>query len=590
MTKKNDTYKHVQPFIKKNYAWYVFGIILLIVVDALQLITPLIIGQFTDDLNTGALTQEKIFTYILYLMAIAIAVAVGRFGWRMTIIATSKRMAFDLRNRVFGHLENMSQQYFHNHTTGDLMAHVTNDISTIRMATGQGTIMIVDSLFMATMTIVLMSTRISPKLTLVALLPLPLITIMVFFISKTMRLRFKQVQEAFSDLTEKAQESFSGIRIIKSFVQEDKELKDFNTVNQQNFDRNMSLVTLQGVAFRLVALVSMFSVIIAILYGGRMVIDNAITIGELVSFLSFIGMLTWPMMAFGFVYNLLQRGLVSLNRINDILNTPADVMDDSAKLNAVASPSNINPSITFKDLTFRYPDTDIYVLKNINFSIKAGQTLGIVGKTGAGKTTIANLMLRLYNVPDDSVFIGDQDVNAIPIRSVRDIVAYVPQDNYLFSKSVSDNIGFTGKDTPQALIEKTAEVASVHEEILNFSEGYNTEIGERGVTMSGGQKQRTSIARALTKQPGILVLDDSLSAVDTKTEEHILDHLKTTYKEQTTVIIAHRIATLKHADHIIVLDDTVISESGTHETLIKNNGLYADLFEKQLLEDKLSER
>lgn len=590
MIKNNDTYKHVRQFIKKNMAWYLFGIILLIVVDALQLITPLIIGQFTDDLNTGTLTRENIFTYILYLMVIATAVAVGRFGWRMTIIATSKKMAFDLRNQVFAHLEKMSQQYFHNHTTGDLMAHVTNDIATVRMAFGQGTIMLVDSLFMATMTIALMSTRISPKLTLVALLPLPLITIMVFFISKTMRLRFKEVQEAFSDITEKTHESFSGIRIIKSFVQEKKELKDFNVINQENFDKNMSLVTLQGVAFRLVALVSMFSVIIAILYGGQMVIDNVITIGELVAFLSFIGMLTWPMMAFGFVYNLLQRGLVSLNRVNDILNTPADVMDDSLKLHSTDEVTKITPSITFKALTFRYPNTDVDVLKNVSFSIQAGQTLGIVGKTGAGKTTIANLMLRLYNVPDDSIFIGEKDVNKLPIRSVRDIVAYVPQDNYLFSKSVYENIGFSGKDTSKALIEQTAEVASVHEEILNFPDGYGTEIGERGVTMSGGQKQRTSIARALTKQPGILVLDDSLSAVDTKTEEHILDHLKTTYKKQTTVIIAHRIATLKHADHIIVLDDAVISESGTHQELIKNEGLYADLFEKQLLEEKLSGR
>lgn len=248
MTKNKDTYKHIQPFIKKNIGWYLFGVILLIVVDALQLVTPLIIGQFTDDLNTGTLTQEKILTYILYLMAIATAVALGRFGWRMTIIATSKKMAFDLRNKVFIHLENMSQQYFHTHTTGDLMAHATNDIATIRMAFGQGTIMIVDSLFMATMTITLMSIRLSPKLTLVALMPLPLITIMVFFISKTMRLRFKQVQEAFSNLTERAQESFSGIRIIKSFVQEEKELNDFNTVNQENFDKNMSLVTLQGIA------------------------------------------------------------------------------------------------------------------------------------------------------------------------------------------------------------------------------------------------------------------------------------------------------------------------------------------------------
>jgi len=589
MIKNNDPYKHVRPFVKDNIGRYLFGVLLLIVVDGLQLITPLIIGQFTDNLNNGTLTSDKIIQYIVYLMVIATTVAVGRFGWRMTIIATSKRMAYDLRNKVFRHLEKMSQQYFHNHTTGDLMAHATNDISTIRMAFGQGTIMIVDSLFMATMTIALMSIKISPKLTLVALIPLPLISIMVFFISKTIRLRFKHVQEAFSNLTEKAQESFSGIRIIKSFVQEEKELKEFNVVNQENFDKNMSLVTLQGVAFRLVALVSMFSVIIAIYYGGQMVISGELSIGDLVAFLSYIGMLTWPMMAFGFVYNLLQRGLVSLNRVNDILNTPADITDDESQIVSEES-SDLIPSIAFKNLTFSYPGTELDILNNVSFSIKAGQTLGIVGKTGSGKTTIANLMLRLYNVPDDTVFIGGQDVNTMSIETVRDVIGYVPQDNFLFSKSVKENIGFSEKDAPIELIQETAEVASVHSEILGFKDGYKTEIGERGVTMSGGQKQRTSIARALTKQPGILVLDDSLSAVDTKTEEHILDHLKTTYKHQTTVIIAHRIATLKHADHIIVLEDAQISEAGSHDDLVKQQGLYADLYEKQLLEEKLSER
>lgn len=588
MKTKTDTYQHVRPFVKQHLPQYMFGVVLLVVVDVLQLITPLIIGQFTDDLNTGQLTQEKIMTYILYLMGIAGAVALGRFGWRMTIIAISKKMAYDLRNRVFAHLEKMSQQYFHTHTTGDLMAHCTNDISTVRMAFGQGTIMIVDSLFMATMTIALMSSRISGQLTLIALIPLPLISILVFFLSKTMRKKFKAVQEAFSDLTERAQESFSGIRIIKSFVQEDKELRNFNTINEDNFNKNMSLAVFQGVAFRLVATVSMFSTIIAIYYGGRMVMAQTLSIGDLVAFISYIGMLTWPMMAFGFVYNLLQRGLVSLTRVNEILNTEADIIDSDQVMGHNEKP--LQASIRFDNLSFKYPNTDRDVLKNITFEIKAGETLGIVGKTGSGKTTLANLLLRLYNVPDQSIFIDGQDVNTLPIKTVRDLIGYVPQDNYLFSKAVKDNIGFSTSDTSEDVIKHAAEVASVHQEILQFRDGYETEIGERGVTMSGGQKQRTSIARALTKKPGILVLDDSLSAVDTKTEEHILSHLKTTYKDQTTLIIAHRIATLKHADHIIVLDDNSISESGTHESLLANKGLYADLYEKQLLEEKLEER
>lgn len=589
MKMKTDPLEHVRPFIKENFKRYIFGVLLLIIVDSLQLITPLIIGRFTDDLNNGTLTQSNIYRYILYLMVIAISVAVGRYGWRMTIIATSKQMAYDLRNKVFGHLEKMSQQYFHNHTTGDLIAHCTNDIQTVRMAFGQGTIMIVDSLFMATMTIALMSIRINPKLTLIALIPLPLISIMVFFLSKTIRNRFKQVQEAFSHLTERAQESFSGIRIIKSFVQEQNELDAFNKVNKKNFEKNMSLVTLHGIAFRLVALMSMFSIIIAIVYGGNMVINNELSIGDLVAFLSYIGMLTWPMMAFGFVYNLLQRGLVSLNRLNDILNTPIEISDCRHTLDKV-SLEKIEPSIRFNNLTFRYPETEIDVLKNISFSINKGETLGIIGKTGSGKTTLANLILRLYKVENNHIFIGEKDINCLSLAEVRDLIGYVPQDNFLFSKSVHNNIAFTSKDADPKLVEDSAKIAAVHEEILNFPHQYNTEIGERGVTMSGGQKQRTSIARALTKKPGILILDDSLSAVDTKTEEHILDHLKTTYKNQTTIIIAHRIATLKHANKIIVLQDGLISESGTHDILVKNNGLYADLYEKQLLEEQLKER
>jgi len=355
MKTKTDTYQHVRPFVKQHLPQYVFGVVLLVVVDVLQLITPLIIGQFTDDLNTGQLTQEKIMTYILYLMGIAAAVALGRFGWRMTIIAISKKMAYDLRNRVFAHLEKMSQQYFHTHTTGDLMAHCTNDISTVRMAFGQGTIMIVDSLFMATMTIALMSSRISGQLTLIALIPLPLISILVFFLSKTMRRKFKAVQEAFSDLTERAQESFSGIRIIKSFVQEDKELRNFNTINEDNFNKNMSLAVFQGVAFRLVATVSMFSTIIAIYYGGRMVMAQTLSIGDLVAFISYIGMLTWPMMAFGFVYNLLQRGLVSLTRVNEILNTEADIIDSDQVIDHNEKP--LQASIRFDNLSFKYPNT-----------------------------------------------------------------------------------------------------------------------------------------------------------------------------------------------------------------------------------------
>ena len=581
-----DLFKHIIDFLKKNKGNYFIGILLLVFVDGLQMITPLIIGNFTDALSDGLLTMRMIYKYVFLVLIIAIAVAVGRFGWRMYIIGISKRLEKYVRNKVFRHLENMSQNYYNNHKTGDLMAHCTNDISMIRMAFGGGTIMIIDSLFMTIITIILMITRIDFRLTLIALSPLPFIAILVLLLSKVMRRKFKAVQEAFSTMSEVVQESFGGIRIIKSFVQETSELEKFNRSNKNNFDKNMDLIKLQGLVFPLVSLITMISIIISLIYGGNLVINNEITIGNLVSFLSYVSMLTWPMMALGFVYHRLQQGRVSLERINKILDTEPEIKD-GPMVKEELNDEIIKPNIEIKDLSFKYPDTNEFALKNISLSVNSGETLAIVGKTGSGKTTLVNLLLRQYNIPDEKIKIDEYDLLELPIRKIREMIGYVPQDNFLFSKSIEENIGFSNSKISFDNIKKVSKIAMVHSEIIKFEGSYQTLLGERGVNMSGGQKQRVSIARALAKDPDIIILDDSLSAVDTKTEESILNHLAEELKDKTSIIIAHRVSTIKSADKIIVLDHGSIVESGNHKSLLEDKGYYYDLYQKQLIEEKL---
>ena len=581
-------FRYISDFLKKNIGWYIFGILLLMAIDALQLITPLIIGDFTDALTDGILTPPLIGKYILYILIIAVGVAIGRYGWRMTIVATAKKLEYWLRGRVFQHLERMSLNYFNHHKTGDLMAHCTNDISQIRNAFGGGVIMLVDALFMGIMTVVIMIIKIDLKLTLIALIPLPLIAIFIIVLGEQVRVRFQKVQEAFSDLTDVAQENFSGVRIIKSFVQERASLRHFNEKNQNNFDKNISMAKLFGIVHPLVGFIAMLSTLIAMIYGGNLVIDDVISIGDFVAFLTFVGMLSWPMMALGMVYNMLQRGQVSLKRINTILETPPEIIDIGV-LEALNSAYAVKPEIEIKNLSFRYPRTDTDVLKDISLTVNAGETLAIVGKTGTGKTTLVNLLLKLYNVDNGTIFIGGVDINRIPLQKLRSMMGYVPQDNFLFSKTIKYNVGFGLDGITDDDVAHYTKIAQIYDEIQGFPKGFDTELGERGVNMSGGQKQRVSIARALAKKPEIIIMDDSLSAVDTKTEESILSHLKETLSATTSILIAHRLSTIKHAEQIIVLSEGTIAERGTHEALIALDGIYADMYRKQLLEEKLSE-
>ncbi|MGB9679568.1 MAG: ABC transporter ATP-binding protein [Minisyncoccia bacterium] len=573
----------VIPFIKKHKLSYITGIIFLIAVDLLQLIIPHLLGSLTDLFKSKDLTPKVLLNYAGLVIGIALLVFLFRFIWRVMIMGMSRLLEQDMRNAFFDKLLTLSPQYYNEHKTGDLMAHATNDINAVRMAVGPGVIMSVDAAFLGLSIIVIMLLTIDIRLTILALIPLPIIALVVTRFGKVIHSRFLKVQEAFSSLTDKVQESISGIRVIKAFVQEEDEIKNFKQENTNNLKANMNMIRIWGLFDPTVQLLAALSFTIALLVGGVQVINGIISLGNFVAFVSYLGMLIWPMMASGWVINIFERGSASMERLNVIFNVTSDINDKCADTNI----TDIEGNIEIRNLTFSYKKELPPALKNININIPKGKTLAIVGKTGSGKSTLVNLIERLYVVPQDTIFIDGHDINDIPLKTLRENIGFVPQDNFLFSDTLANNISFFN-EVPLEKIRQYAAIADIDKDIMSFPEKYNTIVGERGVTLSGGQKQRVSIARALIKEPKILILDDSLSAVDTNTEETILQHLKNFMKDRTTIIVSHRISTIKNADEIIVLDDGEIIERGTHDNLIKLRGLYNSLYEKQLLEDAIS--
>lgn len=577
-------FRHLKEILKKYKFQYTFGIMFIIICDALQLFTPEVLGNLTNDISSDSLTKESIYRYIFLIMILAIGVAVFRFLWRKFVVAASRKIEYDLRKKYFGHLETLSMSYFHKHTAGSLMAHGTNDITAIRNSFGMGTVMIIDSSFLTLFTVYRMITNTDLTLTLFALIPMPFIALSAFILGGIIQKRFQSVQEAFENITTKVQEAFSGIRVIKAFAQEDNENLSFKKVNDANFKENMKLARMFGILFPLIMFISTLSLIVAISLGGIMVIENRLALGSYVEFLLYLGILTWPIIAIGWVVNVLQQGIASLKRINVILDAEPDIEDapDAKYLD------HLEPTLEFKNLSFMYPNTNIPVLENISFKVEAGKTLAIVGKTGSGKTTIANLMMRLYDSDSDDILLGGYPVKNLQLKQIRDMIGYVPQDNFLFSTKIRDNIAFANPKLSDEKIIEASKIAHVHQEILGFPDGYETLLGEKGINLSGGQKQRISIARAIAEDPKVLILDDSLSAVDTKTEDSILKYLQTEIADKTCIIIAHRISTIKDADEIIVLHENRIAERGTHDELVALNGLYNETYQKQLLEDKVN--
>ncbi len=571
-------------FIEHKWS-YVIGVIWLIIIDLVQLLVPQILRSLTNDFENNLLNTNGLIKYSFYIILTGLTIGLGRYFWRIYILGTSRTLEYYLRKKIFNHLLTLSPNYFNTHKTGDLMAHATNDIGAVRNALGQGIIMIVDSGFMIIFALIMMVRTTSFRLTAMVVFTLPLVSFIVIKFGKIIYNRFRIVQEAFSNLTDITQESFAGIRVTKSFVQEDLVSEKFSQSNQDNFKANMDLVKVSGTFHPLLRFVANISLFIVILLGSKEVIFDRISLGDFIAFNLYLGLIIWPTMALGMVVNVLQRGAASMDRLNIIFNEKSEIEE-------IESPrilKEVKGNIEFSNVGFKYANTEYYALKDINFRINSGETLALVGRTGSGKTTMVNLLLRLYDVSEGTIFLDNVDIKQLSLSQLRESIGYVPQEDFLFSQTLENNIGFGIEEeiSKEEVIQASKE-AEVYNNILNFPNKFETVLGERGVTLSGGQKQRTSIARALIKKSPILILDDSLSAVDTETEEKILNNLKNIDNNPSTIIISHRISTIKHADQILYLDEGKIIEQGNHEELLKFKGQYFNLYEKQLLEEKLN--
>lgn len=578
--------KRFKALFKYAYKYrfkYLVGIIFLILVDMLQLIPPKLIGYITDSISKGTATTSLLLSYIGYIIFIALAMAAGRYIWRIFIIGTSRKVEYDLRNKYFKHLQSLSINFYNKNKTGDLMALATNDLNAIRMALGQGVMMIIDSVTLTLTTIVIMMS-INVRLTLLSLIPLPFVTIVALKFGKNIHKRFIKVQRAFSRLTDLVQENFSGIRIVKSFVQEEREYEKFLKENEHYYETNMSLVRITGIFHPLIEFIASLSFVLMLGIGGIFVIYGYISLGDFIAFNMYLGSLVWPMMAVGWVINTLQRGFASLERIEKVLHEKPEIID-----NNIENITSLKGDIIIKKLSFTYPGSTAPALDNISIHIKGGNTLGIIGRTGSSKSTLVNLLVRLYDVEQGKISIAGKDINQIPLAVLRENIGFVSQDSFLFSSTVGENINLPFDCLDMNRVIQAAKDSDIYENIMDFQDKFETVVGERGVTLSGGQKQRISISRALIKNPDILVLDDCLSAVDAKTETKILENLKRIMKDRTSIIISHRISAVKDSNLIAVFDEGKIIELGTHNELLANKGLYYDIYEKQQLEQKIQE-
>ena len=567
-----------------QYKWkYLFGLITLFIVDMANLYIPQYTGEITDGLQNHTMTMDDIWILILKIFLVGATLALGRFLWRYFIFGSSRGIEYKLRNDMFGHLEKLSSRYFNEHKTGDLMAHFTNDLNAIRMTVGPAIITAFDAIIMTIMVLAKMVLHIDLQLTLLAVIPLLTIAIGCYYFGKEIEKRYTAKQEAFSALSDQVQESLTGIRVIKAFVQEHKELAAFARSNKQNMDKNLHVVKLHAMFIPLLDGIIGISTLITLLYGGYLAITGGISLGQFIAFNQYLGMLVWPMIACGDCINNFSQGRASARRVQAIFDEKPEIFDEAN----LAPVSSLDGSISFRDLTFTYPGSQYPALNHISIEVASGETLAILGRTGSGKTTFANLLLRLYNTESGQLSLSGTEIRRSPLNGLRENIASVPQDNFLFSSTLEENIAFGVKGCPSEAVIEAAKAACIHDNIVDFPDGYQTMVGERGVTLSGGQKQRSSIARALMKDAPLLILDDSLSAVDTDTEEQILSNLKENRAGKTTIIIAHRISTIQNADHILVLEDGNMAEYGTHEELMARRGIYHDMYEKQQLEKQL---
>lgn len=574
--------------ILKHFVRYrravIIGVSSLLFVDGLQLLIPRIIKDAVDNLTAGTATSGGLAMNGLTIAALATMIAALRFVWRYLIIGTSRHIEEDIRNAIFGHLLKLSSRYFGRTKTGDLMAHATNDLNAVRMACGFGLVAMTDAVILGIASIGFML-ALNVKLTLLALIPMPIIAFFTLRAGKLLHLRFERVQETFSDLMEGVRESISGIRVVKAYVQEDHQEERLSDSGRRYIRRNVELVRIWGAFFPFVMLMSSMSVVIVIFIGGRQVMLGAISTGDLVAFMSYLGILTWPMMAMGWVVNVLQRGSASMGRINRILESAPEIADSEGAVDLDV----VRGEIEFRNVTFRYEDDALPALSDVSFTVPAGGTLGVLGRTGSGKSTICNLLVRIFETGEGQVLLDGYAVTDLSLRTVRKAFGYVPQDTFLFSDTIAENIRFGAPAATDDDVRWAAETAGILGEIDEFSGGMETLVGERGVTLSGGQRQRIAIARAIAATPSAIILDDALSSVDTATEEAIQRGLSSVLHGRTSIIVSHRISSISGADDIIVLDGGRIIEHGTHQELLEVGGLYADIHERQLLEQEMDD-
>src|SRR6184192_589120 len=580
------------PYIKKYRSSYIWGSVCVLLMNGIWVLFPLVIGRAIDSLKTADVSQQMLHTIaklVGLILAVAGSKAIFQFLTRWIVIGVSREIEFDLRNDLFRHLEGLSYSFYQRTRTGDIMARATNDLNAVRMLLGPAIMYSANTIVFTAGALAFMLS-ISSKLTLYAFLPLPVVSIVVQYFGKRIHERFERIQAMFSDISARAQENFSGARVIRAYVQEDAEIAGFESSNQEYIARSLKLVLLMGMLWPTLETMLGLAVVLVLWLGGREVLYRHMSVGDFVAFNTYMVQLTWPVIALGCVINIFQRGTASMARINEILVEKPEI-EDTAEIKAASrqagTAEHVAGEIEFRDLNFGYNGTP--VLHDINLRIPAGSSLAIVGPTGSGKTTLVSLIPRIYDASPGTVLIDGKPIREHPLQVLRPQIGFVPQETFLFSETVRENIAFGKEDATDAEVHSAAEAASIAAEIEDFPEQYRTLVGERGITLSGGQKQRSAIARAVIRNPRVLILDDALSSVDTQTEDKILNHLREIMQGRTTIFISHRVSTVRNADRIAVLHGGRIVEIGTHEELLALNGYYTDLYNKQLLEEELAE-
>ncbi|MCQ6566321.1 ABC transporter transmembrane domain-containing protein [Bacillus mycoides] len=566
-------------FFKQEKRAYIIGIIMLFGVALLELVAPRVLGIVVDEINSGTLTSEKLLNWVILLVVVGIMMYILRYLWRIMIFGSSLKLARQLRKNLYERFTKMSPSFYQSRRTGDLMAHATNDIQAIQQTAGAGVLTLVDSLAVGGCVLVAMGFTISWKLTLLSLIPMPIVAISTNYYGTLLHRRFHKAQQSFSEINDKVQESMSGMKVIRSLGQEKEDLQAFRKKSEDVVHKNMLVARIDSLFDPTISLIVGFSFLIAICYGSLLVVRGELTVGELVTFTTYLGTLVWPMLAFGWLFNIMERGRASYDRVEKIFSQTSDVVNKENAIHAIAS-----GDVSFAVDSFSYKKNELLNLKDIYFNLRKGETLGVVGRTGAGKTTLLKCLIREYDHFNGELKVGERDIRDLTLHGVRSAISYVPQDHFLFSASIGENIAFGKADATYKEISRAADIACIHNDIFQFPEGYDTVVGERGVSLSGGQKQRISIARALLTNAEILILDDCLSAVDAKTEETILTALKRERAEKTTIITAHRLSAIQHANLILVIDEGRVMQRGTHEQLMKENGWYKEMYESQQLE------